>query len=264
MDFRYSKILTAVCMACALVLAGCGREESIPATEPSAIAVTDAPAGQATQPPTTPQTEIPTEAPTEMATEEPAQPPAAVPYLQKVSFADQSIYAGPGYDYVFAGTVKEAGTYTIVEETRDADDTLWGKLKSGAGWINLTEVRQRLETPEALSANYADDLLLESGDFHHCIADPSDFAVQVAFRAHEPLTDVTLFAMEFTETMELAEELYSLPNLDPGRPLVANLGFPGDITSYAIRFSDSSGTVNCWGISISGRNGALELWNYEP
>ena len=256
------RIAILAAMMSALLLWGCAAapEETLPPTEPPE---TQSAPAVSTEAPTEPATVPPMQAPTEAATEAETEP-AALPYLQKVSFADQSIYDGPGYDYVFAGTVREAGTYTIVEEARDADDTLWGRLKSGAGWIDLTQVRQRLEAPEALSANYADDLLLDSGNFHHCVADPSDFAVQIAFRAHEPLTEVTLFAMKFTETMELAEELYFLSRLDPDRPLVANLGFPGDITSYAIRFTDSSGTVNCQCISISGRNGALELWDYEP
>lgn len=253
--------LAVLCLLAALSLAGCRSDADVPLptlqTVPPTAAPTEAPTE--TQPP---ETEAHTEPPaTEEAivTEAPTQPPKAVPYLQKVTYADQSIYGGPGYDYGFVGTVREAGTYTIVEEARDVEDNLWGRLKSGAGWIDLTEVRRRLESPELISANYADDLLLKSGNYHHFVGDDSEYAVHIAFRAHETLTDFTLCSMELTETMEVAEQIFFLSQLEPGKPLVADLDFPGDMSTYAVFFTDSRGTARQYTVSISGRNGAIEL-----
>lgn len=41
--------------------------------------------------------------------------------------------SGPGTDYAVKGTVVKGGVYTIVETSGS-----WGKLKSGAGWINIS------------------------------------------------------------------------------------------------------------------------------
>ena len=41
--------------------------------------------------------------------------------------------SGPSADYDINGTIIDNGVYTIVEE-----EDGWGKLKSGAGWINLS------------------------------------------------------------------------------------------------------------------------------
>lgn len=72
------------------------------------------------------------------ATTEPSQEtqPAAkeVPYLFSAKNASYSIYSGPSYDSDFVEDLP-AGTYTIVEEAYDENNNLWGKLKSGLGWI---------------------------------------------------------------------------------------------------------------------------------
>lgn len=239
----------------ASLLAGCGSDpvSEPPVTQPTA---TEPPATEA---PTEPITQAPTQATEIPETTEPAPTEASVPYLQRIPYADQSIYGGPGYDYGFAGTVKEAGTYTIVEETRDVEDNLWGRLKSGAGWVDLTDIRSEQRRNEPIRANYADDRLLLSGDYHHYTGSTSEYAVSIAFRANEDLTDVALCSMALTETMEVTEQLFFLPRLEPGKPLVADLEFPGDMTTYAVFFTDSSGNFREYTVSISGRNGALVL-----
>ena len=248
----------------ALIFCGCGKiaAETLP-SEPATIPATETP----TEAPTAAPTEAPTEVPTAEPTEAEAETEAAateLPYLQKVSFADQAIFGGPSYDGPCVGTVKVAGTYTIVEEARDTEGNLWGKLKSGAGWIDLTEVRLRLESPEPLSAAYTDDLLLQSGNFHRYVGCANEYAVSIALRAHETLTDVRLYSMIFNETMELHEELFTLPVLEPNMPLVAELDFPGDMSTFAILFTDSIGNEHFLTLYISGRNGTPVLAPYAP
>lgn len=81
-----------------------------------------------------------------------------VPYTITVSWSDQPIYSGPGYEYLYEGTVEIAGVYTIVEESYDGFGNLWGRLKSGAGWIDITNIYYRDTHDEAdqvtLSAMY--------------------------------------------------------------------------------------------------------------
>lgn len=195
----------------------------------------------------------------------PVRSESTIPYLQKVSWADQSIYAGPSYDYSFVGTVEVAGTYTIVEEAWDEEGNLWGKLKSGAGWVDLTDIRSEERRSEPISANYADKALLDSGNYHHCIADTSEYMVQIAFRTNEILTDFTLHSMQFNGDDFVAEEvLFSLEELNPDKPLIADVAFPGDMSMYGISFTDSNGTIHNYAVSISGRNGSLILAEFTP
>ena len=53
--------------------------------------------------------------------------------------------------------------------------------------------------------------------------------------------------------------LETLAELTEQMPLVAELDFPGDMTSYGIRFVDENGKTHVFRICQSLRNGALEL-----
>ena len=64
-----------------------------------------------------------------------------VPYTVKVAISDLAIWKGPGESYGKTGSVTKKGIFTIVEEQSG-----FGKLKSGAGWIPLS-----LENPEKKS-----------------------------------------------------------------------------------------------------------------
>lgn len=59
-------------------------------------------------------------------------PLSSVPYMVKITDPSLNFRQGPGVSYPKAGVIKDMGIYTIVEENNG-----WGKLKSGAGWINL-------------------------------------------------------------------------------------------------------------------------------
>ena len=209
-----------------------------------------------------PATEAPTQAPATQppATEPPVtEAPRDLPYQQEVARYDQSVYDGPGYDYVFVGAIPEPGIYTIVEEFRDADGNLWGKLKSGMGWVDLTEIQSPDYESAPISANYADDGLLRHGN-HHFFSTGNEYTVPVAFHAYGRLRDVELFVFEFgADGLIPGAVLFILPELTDAKPLVAELDFPGDMTTYGIRFTDESGTAHVCSIYISGRNGALVL-----
>lgn len=59
------------------------------------------------------------------------------PYLVKVTTDELNIRKGAGTNFGTNGAIRDRGTYTIVAEATGAGATLWGKLKSGAGWISL-------------------------------------------------------------------------------------------------------------------------------
>ena len=54
------------------------------------------------------------------------------PYIVRVTVDALNIRAGAGTNYGINGTIRDRGTYTIVDEKNG-----FGKLKSGAGWIYL-------------------------------------------------------------------------------------------------------------------------------
>ncbi len=95
------------------------------------------------------QTEAPTEPPTEKETtakkkksSKSKSTKSATPAFNSytISLLDHTeIYSGPGYEHSFVMTINETGVFTIVDEyIHPSTGILWGKLKSGVGWVNLT------------------------------------------------------------------------------------------------------------------------------
>lgn len=237
-------------------------------TTPTETAPTETAPPETTAPETTaPETE-PEE--TKPAETEPPAPPTTEPeafssYLQVIKRATQSIFDGPGFDYGFVGTVEVAGTYTIVDEAWDYEGNLWGKLKSGVGWVNLSEIRSPSTYEIPISVNFANKKLLDSGNYQHCIADTSEYMVQIVFYADETLTDFSLVSLQFTDSgFEVVDMPFYTGELTPDKPLVADVAFPGDMTTYGIQFTDAEGNVHQCHITQSGRNGTMVMYKPAP
>lgn len=264
------KILSVLAMMLALcVLTGCGRSDpdaptapTAEETQPIATVPTD-PAPPTETEPTVPVPDTTDPTQTVPVTDAPAETTSGVPYLESVLWADQSIFTGPGYDYSFAGTVEEAARYTIVEEQQDEEGNLWGKLKSGAGWIDLTDNRSAQRRNAPVSANYASETMMKTGNFHHYVDSTSGYALHVAFRFRDTVTNLRLYSTDFRETLTLQDELHAIPTLNADTPFVADLEFPADFTTYVICFT-SGGTEYSYCVSQSLRNGALHLAAFEP
>ena len=60
------------------------------------------------------------------------------PYLVRVTAAALNVRKGPGISFAINTVITDKGVYTIVEESNKC----WGKLKSGAGWINLNYTKK--------------------------------------------------------------------------------------------------------------------------
>ncbi len=65
-------------------------------------------------------------------------PYEVTPYLLDILEATHPIYSEPSYSSDYVGTVQYAGYYTIVAEAWDNAGNVWGKLKSGAGWVDIS------------------------------------------------------------------------------------------------------------------------------
>ena len=66
----------------------------------------------------------------------PTAPVSKVPYTVRITATDLRIRKGPGTDSAVVEYIKP-GVYTIVSEATGQGATLWGKLKSGKGWVSL-------------------------------------------------------------------------------------------------------------------------------
>lgn len=201
--------------------------------------------------------------PDEPAPDEPA--PEDPGYLQRIVRPDQSIYAGPGYDYGFVGVVEKTATYTIVEEKKDDEGNLWGRLKSGIGWVDLNDVRKRNEAREVVSGNYADNTLLKQDNVHQCVVDDSEFRELLAFRFYEDVTNVCFRWLDWDgETRAEGSMIFHIPEVKAGEAFVAGVVFYGDMTMFSLSCVDGDGVTHYYSVSVSGRNGSLVFTEYQP
>ena len=67
----------------------------------------------------------------------PAVPDSKVPYKVRITATDLRIRQNPSTDAAIVQKAIKPGVYTIVSEATGKGATLWGKLKSGAGWVSL-------------------------------------------------------------------------------------------------------------------------------
>lgn len=71
------------------------------------------------------------------AAQAPAAPVSSVPYKVRITATDLRIRKGPSTDTAIVQNAIKPGVYTIVSEATGQGATLWGKLKSGLGWVSL-------------------------------------------------------------------------------------------------------------------------------
>ena len=220
-------------------------------------ACTGAPAGT-TAPDETTDPTLPAEttAPTETVPPE-TTAPAFREYTHRIEDPETMIYAGPAFLSGAVALVEEAGVYTIVEESLDRDGNTWGKLKSGAGWICLTE--------PALAPIYADYAAESFNAFHAYWSDETDYITAIGFTPAEKLTDVRFGLLDWfeTESWQMSEELYTIEEMDPDHAFLAQVVFWGDMTTYGISFTDADGEVRHFAVSISGKDGSLVCQEYQ-
>ncbi len=187
------------------------------------------------------------------------------PYTIKVQRNDLPVFEGPGYDYSCSAAIWNSGTYTVIQEEEDEEGNLWGKLKSGIGWVDLAEAVSEEAAGVPLTAVYADEEMLKEYNCVEYSATDCGQLVTFAFRPNEDLTDVQFSLLEYIEdgSWRSSEELYTLSELNPGTAFVAGVEFYGDMTAYGISFTDAAGDSRSFAVHISGRNGELLMDEYE-
>jgi len=163
-------------------------------------------------------------------------------------------------DGVCIDIIGEDGVYTIVNEVTDELGNVWGELKSGAGWVNLSYVREMGHLP--VTAYFAD--VIEEIDDSWCdyIADESEYMVRIAFRANERLNNIMFSTLQYDDAYETAENHYWIQWLEEDSYFVVGVVFYGDMTTYGISFVDECGEERHYAVSLSGMNGSVVMNEY--
>lgn len=254
---KKTKHLLALILMLTVLLSGCSLFGSEP-TQPAQPQTSTSTEPTVTEP-------APTEsAPTELtpAETEPAEPEPTEPEgeLFSVTREGHYIFEEPSYD---GGCVQgmPTGVFTIVDRAQDDEGLDWGKLKSGMGWICLTEIEQAKQAalPVAMVEAYPELLKGDNADSYELF--PEEYCYKMAFFAYEKLTDVKLSIIDIISEEPAAKELkWERENLTPERPVMLHLTFPGNFTTYELSFLDESGEARIFHIMQSGRNGLIYTW----
>jgi len=122
----------------------------------------------------------------------------------------------------------------------------------------------------AIRVDYAsDELLANPGTYDEVIIDASDPLAKVVFTANITVEDFKYLEILLTDcvgdmcSFDIVEELYSINELRPERPLVIGMVFMGSIPNRGISFVDETGTTRYFSINQSGRDGSLFLLEFE-
>lgn len=174
------------------------------------------------------------------------------------------VYSAPDYDRgACVGIIGEDGVYTIVHETLDMQDNVWGELKSGMGWIDFDYVRTAGFPP--LTAYPAEIIDLENAEYRLYSEGEPETLTAVAFRANEPVAAVELTALRYDESSYAVEAvLCSFEQMDADTYFVAELPFYGDMTAYGIAVTDIDGERRHYAVMLSGRDGSVVMNEYVP
>ena len=242
------KHLICLALAVSMMLCACAAVPAETTAMPETTVSVPVATVPATSVPATTETTVPVE----------TTAPVFSAYTLRIEDPETMLYAGPGFLSGGTQMVGEAGAYTIVEEAKDADGNLWGCLKSGAGWVCLTE--------PALAPIYADYAPEDFNAYYAYWSDETDYITSIGFTPAERLTDVKFGLLDWFNAEEFPgfEVLCTMDELTPERTFLAQVVFWGDMTTYGISFTDADGVQRHFAVSISGKDGSLICQEYVP
>ena len=182
--------------------------------------------------------------------------PSFSEYQFKVLRNDTAIYDEPSYDGMRIGVIYEKTLYTIVGEATDEEGNVWGKLKSGLGWIDLTKAREDLSTQYPLSIDVMSSPTFKFADYID-YSSAAEYTENIVFVAQETITDVLI---TYDNVFDMTQkEVYRVDSISPDMPLVSGLVFDSNLARYTISFTDTKGEIHSLTIAQSGRNGEINF-----
>ena len=178
--------------------------------------------------------------------------PASTGYVIRVGNSEQQIHKeANGFSDVVM--YLPAGKYTIVEEFFDGY-VLWGKLKSGAGWVCLDDIL-------GYAAGYSPIIITEavgSGNYDRYDIRLNEYSRGILVHFRQTVDNLIL--CDATGGMVQAELLQLTGPLDPGDHVAFYVDFPGDLSEYQIRVQDSQGHWYAYFVYTSGYDGSIRSY----
>ena len=177
------------------------------------------------------------------------QPQGFASYVIRVGNNERAVHKQPNWVSEFVMYLP-VGNYTIVEEAFDGE-ILWGKLKSGAGWICLDEIM-------GYRVGYAPVVITESdgsGNYKRYDIHQNGYARGIMVHFREEVVQMSLYYAPGGEAQE--EVLQVSGPLKPGSSVAMYVEFPGDMTEYQLWVLEKSGYWRVFHIYISGYDGSI-------
>lgn len=245
------KKLLLIMLTISLLLAACGagKTVSVQSTAPETTVL-----------PTAAEPTAQTTAAAE-ATEPAALPTEqrVLPYTVKLTDPGLRIYQRPDFQANPGAmeTIGQAGVYTIVEEATDDAGNRWGKLKSGAGWVCLSKA-QGLPVSACLAEP---DTVFQ----YHYDCQEKEYVTSIAMTANEDVYEFRFQKLAWNgDALEIQQELATAELFYKDCVFLGDVVFHGDMTTYGFSFFDQAGNTRYFALSLSGRDGSLECWEYTP
>lgn len=184
-------------------------------------------------------------------------------YYVTVTDKNYPIYETPDASKAPIATVKAAAIYTIMEEVRDDIGNVWGRLKSGAGWIIVTELyKEQIEGVEIM-VDHAPEYMPEGSDYYVCGDDLSQYAAPFVLYTSDTVTDLQIWELKLADyDHEAVKPIGTWAEWNPDTAVVVLGSFPLDFSAYGVFFTDSNGAVHKYRVLESGEDSSPVLRQY--
>ena len=80
--------------------------------------------------------------------------------------------------------------------------------------------------------------LLKSSKYEYYAIYNDSYAQQVAICAHKEIRDIEFYSLDVSEENIADELLFTMSKIKSGGFVLVDLSFPGDMTTYGMRFDD--------------------------
>ena len=173
-------------------------------------------------------------------------------YVIRVSSDEREVHKQPNWVSEFVQYLP-VGNYTIVEEAFDGE-ILWGKLKSGIGWVCLDEILGYRVGAAPVVITECDG----SGNYQRYDVHQGSYTRGITVYFREEVKSLSLC---YAPGGTVESEVLQLKGpLKPGSPIAFYVEFPGDLSEYQLWVEDIYGVWHTYHIYISGYDGSVRSY----
>ncbi len=223
--------IAGIILVCTLIFSGCDLLDLIPKRfiaheESSTIVASDVLENM------TPSSQVSEPEESEMVVSQPLS--AELPYLKSLP-AETCVFREPDGDSAFSQTIGADGTFTIVEEKRHTNGQIWGRLKSGVGWVNLSDLFCHGAKLPAVTVSKTGKIVKKAA--HHRVGEgDGEYVVYLTFMAHQTVYNLTLTE----ERPDGNRIIATMDTFSTEKPLVVGVLLT-DTNSFALTYQKNNG-----------------------